>query len=59
MRHDHLIDEVEARAFDAHLTRRLLHYLRPYGWWILLAVSILLFSSLLQLVGPYLVKVAT
>jgi ATP-binding cassette subfamily B protein len=58
MRHDHLIDEVEAKAFDVHLTRRLLHYLRPYGWWIRLAVSILLSSSLLQLVGPYLVKIA-
>ena len=58
MRHDHLIDEMETRAFDRHLMGRLLHYLAPYRWWIVLAVAILLTSSLLQLVGPYLVKVA-
>jgi ATP-binding cassette subfamily B protein len=58
MRHDHLIDEVETRAFDLHLMKRLLHYLKPYSLWIAVAVAILLLSSLLQLVGPYLVKVA-
>jgi len=58
MRHDHLIDEVETRAFDLNLMKRLLHYLKPYSHWIVLAVTILLLSSLLQLVGPYLVKVA-
>jgi ATP-binding cassette subfamily B protein len=58
MRHSHLADEIEARPFDVQLTRRLLHYLRPYRWWIVLAVSTLFLSSLLQLVGPYLVKVA-
>jgi ATP-binding cassette subfamily B protein len=58
MRHDHLIDEVETRAFDRHLMKRLLHYLKPYSLWIAVAVAILLLSSLLQLVGPYLVKVA-
>jgi ATP-binding cassette subfamily B protein len=58
MRHGHLVDEVEARAFDRHLMKRLLRYLAPYRWWIVLAVAILLISSLFTLIGPYLVKVA-
>ncbi len=58
MRHDHLIDEIEGKAFDRRLMARLLHYLAPYRWSIVLAIAILLVSSLLQLVGPYLVKVA-
>jgi len=58
MRHDHLIDEMETRGFDRRLMVRLLRYLSPYRWWIALAILVLLFSSLLQLVGPYLVKVA-
>ena len=58
MRHDHLIDEIEGKAFDRRLMVRLLHYLAPYRWSIVLAVAILLASSLLQLVGPYLVKIA-
>lgn len=58
MRHDHLIDEMESRGFDHQLMGRLLRYLSPYRWWIALAILVLLFSSLLQLVGPYLVKVA-
>jgi ATP-binding cassette subfamily B protein len=58
MRHDHLIDEIEGKAFDRRLMARLLHYLAPYRWSIVLAVAILLLSSLSQLVGPYLVKIA-
>ena len=58
MRHDHLIDEIEGKAFDRRLMGRLLHYLAPYRWSIVLAVTVLLASSLLQLVGPYLVKTA-
>jgi ATP-binding cassette subfamily B protein len=58
VRPDHLVDEIEPKAFDRHLMRRLLAYLTPYRWWTALAVLILFGSSLLQLVGPYLVKVA-
>jgi ATP-binding cassette subfamily B multidrug efflux pump len=58
MRHDHLIDEVEAKAFDRQIMGRLLGYLAPYRWWIALAITILLGSSLFVLVGPFLVKVA-
>jgi ATP-binding cassette subfamily B protein len=57
MRHDHLIDEIEPRGFDRALLRRLLAYLVPYRWQVALAVLLLLAAALLQLAGPYLVKV--
>ncbi len=58
MRHDHLVDEIEPRAVDRVLLRRLLGYLAPYRVRVALAVLLLLGVALLQLVGPYLVKVA-
>lgn len=57
MRHDHLIDEIEPRAFDRVLLRRLLGYLAPHRARIALAILLLFGAALLQLVGPYLVKV--
>ncbi len=47
-----------SRAFDRVLVQRLLAYLRPYRRWVALAVLLLLLGSLLQLVGPYLTKIA-
>jgi len=58
VRHDHLVDEIEPRAFDRRLLARLLTYLRPYAREVALAVALLLAASLLALAGPYLVKVA-
>jgi ATP-binding cassette subfamily B protein len=58
VRHDHLLDEIEPRAFDRRLLRRLLGYLAPYRWQVLGAVLLLLAASVLALAGPYLVKVA-
>ncbi|MHB8836703.1 MAG: ABC transporter ATP-binding protein [Candidatus Methylomirabilia bacterium] len=57
MRHDHLIDEIEPRGFDRALLRRLLGYLAPYRGEMALAILLLFGAALLQLVGPYLVKV--
>ncbi len=57
MRHDHLIDEIEPRGFDRALLRRLLGYLAPYRGQMALAILLLFGAALLQLVGPYLVKV--
>jgi ATP-binding cassette, subfamily B, multidrug efflux pump len=57
MRNDHLIDEIEPRAIDRELLRRLLGYLAPYRGQMALALLLLLGAALLQLVGPYLVKV--
>ena len=57
MRHDHLIDEIEPRGFDRALLRRLLGYLAPYRGQMAFSILLLFGSALLQLVGPYLVKV--
>jgi ATP-binding cassette subfamily B protein len=57
MRHDHLIDEIEPRGYDRALLLRLLRYLAPYRWQMALSILLLFGAALLQLVGPYLVKV--
>ncbi len=51
-------EEVLGKAYDAHLARRLLKYLRPYRNVVVVSVFLLLVVSALQLVGPYLTKVA-
>ncbi len=58
MRHDHAVDEIEAKAYDARLMKRLLTYLRPYRWAVAAAVGILILTTPLELAGPWLVKVA-
>jgi ATP-binding cassette subfamily B multidrug efflux pump len=44
------------RGYDASLLRRLLGYLRPYRWWTLGAVLLLMSQSLLALIGPRLTQ---
>ncbi|MBI3089944.1 MAG: ABC transporter ATP-binding protein [Candidatus Tectomicrobia bacterium] len=51
-------DEALGKAYDARLMRRLMGYLRPYRGLVVLTSLLLLAISLLQLVGPYLTKVA-
>ncbi len=51
-------EEALGKAYDAHLMRRLLHYLRPYWWLVVLAVLILAAASALEVVGPWLTMVA-
>jgi ATP-binding cassette subfamily B multidrug efflux pump len=46
------------RAFDARIAVRLLVYLRPYGRRMAAALGLVVFSSLLTLSVPYLIKVA-
>ena len=41
-----------AKAFDAHLTRRLLTYLRPYRLRAVVSVVLVIVSSLFELAGP-------
>jgi ATP-binding cassette subfamily B protein len=52
--HDEL--ELSGRPYDAALLRRLLGYLRPYGWLTAGAVLMLMTQSLLALVGPRLTE---
>jgi ATP-binding cassette subfamily B multidrug efflux pump len=51
-------EEALGKAYDAQLMRRLLRYLRPYRWKVVLGVAILLVIAALELLGPYLTKVA-
>src|SRR5680860_490151 len=51
-------EEALGKAYDAQLMRRLLDYLRPYRWKVILGVAVLLVVAALELLGPYLTKVA-
>src|SRR5215212_3491513 len=45
-------EDESAKAFDAHLTRRLLKYLRPYRLRAGFSVLLIIFSSVFELAGP-------
>jgi len=51
-------EEALGKAYDARLMRRLLQYLRPYRWQVVSAVTLLVASALLQILGPWLIRVA-
>lgn len=51
-------DDVLGKAYDGRLVRRLVPYITPYWRNLLLALGFLLGTSLLDLVGPWLTKVA-
>ncbi len=51
-------EEVLGKAYDARLMRRLLGYLRPHKWYVVSAVTALIGDAVVQLVPPYLVKMA-
>jgi ATP-binding cassette, subfamily B, multidrug efflux pump len=51
-------EDALGKAYDGRLMRRLLGYLRPYRWRVAAAVALLLAGALVELVGPYLTKVA-
>jgi ATP-binding cassette, subfamily B, multidrug efflux pump len=46
------------RAYDAHLTRRLLSYVAPYRGRVALAVLLLVAGAAVEMVGPWLLKIA-
>ena len=47
-----------AKAFDPHLARRLLRYLRPYRARATASVGLVILSSLLEIAGPAIVAIA-
>ncbi|HEX2163164.1 MAG TPA: ABC transporter ATP-binding protein [Thermoanaerobaculia bacterium] len=51
-------EEVLGKAYDARLMRRLIGYVRPYRRTAIVAVLLIVLSSLLQLVGPLATAVA-
>jgi ATP-binding cassette, subfamily B, multidrug efflux pump len=56
--HDFHEEEVLGKAYDSRLMRRLLTYLRPHRRRVILATVLLILTSLLELVGPWLTKLA-
>jgi ATP-binding cassette subfamily B protein len=51
-------DEILGKAYDGRIVRRLVPYLKPYRLMIFVSLVLLLFSSAMDLAGPYLTKVA-
>ncbi|HLV87470.1 MAG TPA: ABC transporter ATP-binding protein [Candidatus Sulfotelmatobacter sp.] len=51
-------EEILGKAYDSRLMRRLLTYLRPYRWQVTVAIVAIIFKSMADVLGPYLVKVA-
>jgi ATP-binding cassette, subfamily B, multidrug efflux pump len=51
-------EEVLGKAYDARLMRRLLTYLRPYRWQVVLALAAIILKAGLDVLGPYLTKTA-
>ncbi|HEX6589955.1 MAG TPA: ABC transporter ATP-binding protein [Longimicrobiales bacterium] len=51
-------EDVLGKAYDARLMRRLLRYLRPYRARVGLAILLLLCGAAVELVGPWLTKIA-
>ena len=49
-------EEALGKAYDARLMRRLLRYLKPYRWYVLLAVLVLMLASAAQIVGPWITQ---
>ena len=51
-------DEVQGKAYDRTLMRRILAYLRPYTGLVVVSILLLLIVSVFQLAPPYLTKIA-
>ncbi len=47
-------EENLGKLYDTHLTRRLVKYLRPYKWPVILAVTLSLAVASMDILGPYL-----
>ncbi|MBI3964473.1 MAG: ABC transporter ATP-binding protein [Chloroflexi bacterium] len=54
----HHEEEALGKVYDGRLMRRLAGYLRPYGWSIGVAMLFLVVIAMLELSGPYIVKLA-
>ncbi len=51
-------EEVLGKAYDSRLMKRLLVYLRPYKWQVILALAAIIVKAGADVLGPYLTKVA-
>jgi len=51
-------DEILGKAYDSRLMKRLLGYLRPYGWQVTVALTAIVLKAAADVIGPYLTKTA-
>src|SRR5258705_3432955 len=51
-------EEVLGKAYDGRLMRRLLTYLRPYSWQVIVALVSIILKAGLDVLGPFLTKTA-
>jgi len=51
-------EDVLGKAYDSRLMKRLLAYLRPYRWQVFLALAAIILKAGVDILGPYLTKVA-
>jgi ATP-binding cassette, subfamily B, multidrug efflux pump len=51
-------EEILGKAYDARLMRRLLTYLRPYSWQVIVALISIILKAGLDVLGPFLIKTA-
>src|SRR5216684_8715128 len=51
-------EEVLGKAYDSRLMKRLLGYLRPYWWQVVVALAAIILKAAGDVVGPYLTLVA-
>ena len=51
-------EEIESREYDWNLMKRLLVYIRPYKWRVISAIALMLATASLQILTPWLVKIA-
>ena len=51
-------EEVLGKAYDSRLMRRLLTYLRPYKWHVVVALVSIVLKSIADVLGPFVTKVA-
>ena len=50
-------ETILGKAYDSKLMKRLIPYISPFKYYVALAVFLLLLGTILQLAGPYLMKI--
>src|ERR1041384_1440531 len=51
-------EDVLGKAYDSRLMKRLLTYLRPYRWQVMVALASIFLKAGADVLGPYLTKIA-
>ncbi len=51
-------EESLGKAYDSRLMKRLLHYLRPYKWHVIVALTAIILKAGADILGPFYTKVA-